>query len=159
MQWQGDPEIQRALRERQVRNGILRSAILWTPFFATLAVLLVFFFIDRIIGPDHGSTWFLIVVLTIGTVIVGSQSLQALFDLFQGPRTTEGTVTRRWSRNDALVMRSHYLRVGKAILRGDVDIIRDVKAGDTVEVRYYPHSAVIVELEKKPEPVASSSQP
>ncbi len=139
------------MRQRQVRNGILRSAIIWTPFFLVIGVLFVYFLVDQLTGANNGSTWFLIVVLTIGTVIVGSQSLQALFDLFQGPQTTTGTVTRRWSRNDALVMRSHYLRIDKAILRGDVDILDGVKAGDLVQVRFYPHSAVIVDLEKQPE--------
>ena len=57
-------------------------------------------------------------------------------------------MTRRWSRSDSLVMRSHYLRLGKRILRGDVDLLANIKEDDWVEVTFYSHSAVIVWVEK-----------
>jgi hypothetical protein len=147
MNWQDDPEIQQKLRERRVRNGILRSAIIWTPFFVVALAALLFFGFDQLTGGDRGS-WFLVVVLLIFTVLFGSQSIQSLVDLIGQPRTARGEITRRWARNDMILMKTHYVRVGKHILRGDIDILADVTTGDEVEVRFYAHSAVIVHVEK-----------
>jgi hypothetical protein len=148
MQWQDDPEIQMHLRERAVRNGILRSAIIWTPFFLLVLVLLVFFGFDKLTGGDRGSTWFLLVVLLIFNVLLGSQSIQSVADLLGKPHTVEGEISRRWARNDMFVVRQHYIRIGKRILRGDGDVVGDVKTGDTVKARFYPHSSVLVTVEK-----------
>jgi hypothetical protein len=147
MQWQDDPEIQMHLRERAVRNGILRSAILWTPFFLVALGCLLYFGFDKLTGGDRG-TWFLLVVLVIFNVLLGSQSIQSVADLLGKPHTVQGEISRRWARNDMLVVRQHYIRIGKRILRGDGDIIGDVKAGDTVKARFYPHSSVLVTVEK-----------
>ncbi|MCC7364133.1 MAG: hypothetical protein IT303_07145 [Dehalococcoidia bacterium] len=150
--WQDDPEIQQRLREGRVRNGILRTAIIWTPLFLVSAVALVYFLADILTGGNQG-TWFLIVVLSIFTVLFGFQAIQAIMDLRSEPRHTEDIVTRRWSRSDSLVMRSHYIRLAsKQILRGDLDLLMEVKEGDRVSVRFYPHSAILVSLDRLAEP-------
>lgn len=129
------------MRARSVRNGILRSAVIWTPPFVACLGLLLFFLYDQVTDGGRG-TIFLLVVLAIGSLLFGSQSIQALRDLFGTTRSVEGVVTRRWSKMDSLVMKTHYVRIGKTILRGDYDLLGDIQAGDTIEVRYYPHSAV-----------------
>ena len=149
MNWQNDPEIQRKRRERQVRNGILRTALLWTPFFVVTVGALFFFVFDKATGGDR-STWFLLVVLVILSVLFGSQSIQSILDLVGQPQRTKGEVTRRWARNDMLVMKTHYLRIDAQIMRGDIDLLVDVKVGDQVEVRFYRHSAIIVAVERLP---------
>lgn len=147
-EWQDDPEIQRKLRERAVRNGIIRTAVIWTPLFLVSAVAFVYFLFDVLTGGDNG-TWFLIVVLAIFTTLFGFQSIQALLDLRTEPRALEEVVTRRWSRSDSLVMRSHYIRLAnKQILRGDALMLAEIKEGDRVSVRFYPHSAVLLSVEK-----------
>jgi hypothetical protein len=46
-------------------------------------------------------------------------------------------------------MRSHYIRLdGNEIFRIDNLYHGEAKAGDYVRVRYYPRSAVVIELEK-----------
>jgi len=148
MNWQDDPEIQRQLRERSVRNGILRSAIIWTPLFLITAGALLFFLFDMLTGGERG-TWFLLVVLALFTTLFGFQSIHALLDLRGEPRETQDVVVRRWSRTDSFVMRSHYIRLAsKQILRGDLDLLDGVREGDRVNVRYYPHSAVITWVER-----------
>jgi hypothetical protein len=62
----------------------------------------------------------------------------------------KGKVTRRWARNDMLVMKTHYVRVGAQILRADVDLLDGVKLGDEVEVRYHRHSAIVLFVERLP---------
>ena len=50
--WRNDSEIQQQLRERGVRNGILRTAVIWTPLFLVSAVALLYFLFDVLTGAD-----------------------------------------------------------------------------------------------------------
>ena len=159
-EWLDDPEIQAQLRARSVRNGILRSAILWTPFFVAALGAFLFFLFDQIIDGGRG-TVFLVIVLAALSTLFGFQSIQAIADLFGEPKLLSGVVLRRWSKMDSLVMRTHYLRIEKTILRGDADLLGGVNAGDRVEVRFYRHSAVVIglkTLEKAPEREAKPSR-
>lgn len=143
-----DPLIQRAHQERRARNSIVRSAVIWLPLFAVTGGALVYFFIDKVTGGTQG-TWFLLVVLSILTFLFGYQGIHALLDLLHGEATTEGLVVRRWARTDSLVMRSHYIRLdNKEIFRIDNLYHGEAKAGDYVRIRYYPRSAVVIELER-----------
>ncbi|MCZ2108448.1 MAG: DUF3827 domain-containing protein [Dehalococcoidia bacterium] len=148
MSWEHDPEIMARLIEHRVRNGLIRSAVIWTPLFLLTAGGCLFYMTDRVFGLGYGGTWFLVVVLGVLGALFGFQAFQALLDLRTKPREETGTVSRRWSRSDSLVMRSHYIRVGSHILRGDVVLLDGVKEGDEVRVRYFPHSAVLVAVEK-----------
>ena len=140
-------EVEVSRRERDVRNGILRSAIIWTPFFIASLGGFLFFLADELTGGDRGS-WFLVIILGIFSFLFGSQSIQALADLFGKPREMEGQVTRRWARNDSIVLRTHYVRIDSQILRGEKLILDPIKTGDRVEARYFPHSGVLIWLEK-----------
>lgn len=154
MNWQDDPEIQAEMRRNRVRNQILRSAIIWTPFFVAAAFGLVFFTIDRaFLGGDHGGTWVLVIVLAVLTILFGTQSIQSLQDLFDKPTTERGVVTRRWSKSDSFVVKSHYMRLGTKIFRGDAYLLADIKTDDEVEATYYPHSALLIWVEKVKPPL------
>lgn len=155
--WQDDPDIAEQIRIRSVRMGILRSAIIWTPFFLLSLGAFLFFFFDQVTGGDRGS-WFLLVVLAIFSLLFGTQSIQSLVDLFGEPRTMEGEVTRRWARNDSFVLRTHYVRIEKTILRGDRALLDPIKVGDRVTATFYPHSAVLISIAKLPEPEAGDSE-
>ena len=135
-------------RQRRVRKGIIRSAVIWTPVFVALAGLWVFFLWDRLTGPEYGSTWFLMVVLTIFGTLFGVQSISALRDLFGRPAEETGLVSRSWTKRDSFVFKSYYIRMGKRILRGEEDLLGDVHAGDRVRVRYYQHSSIVFDVEK-----------
>jgi len=151
--WQDDPEIQQQMRLRSVRGRLLRSTIIWGPLFlATLAGTLFYaadiLFLDR----ENGGTWVLVTILGILAVLFGFQAIQSLLDFFDKPRVESGYVTRRWARSDSLVVRSHYMRLENKILRGDAYLLADIKEGDYVEATFYPHSAVLVWAEKRPDP-------
>lgn len=149
MNWREDPQIMAEIQQRGVRGRLIRSALLWTPLFLAALTGAVWFFVDTVfLGGDHGGTWVLVVVLIILATLFGFQSIQSLLDLRSTPIEESGWVTRRWSRSDSLIMRSHYIRLGKRILRGDVDLLVNIKEEDWVEVKFYPHSAVIVWVEK-----------
>ncbi len=159
MNWHDDPEVQRKLQQQQVRGRLLRSSLLWGPPFVICAVLLVFFTIDRIALHEYGSTWFLVVVLTIFTTLFGFQAIQSFLDYIGDPVSEEGQVTRRWARSDSFVLKTHYIRLGKQILRGDQLILDGIREGDWVEATYYPHSAVLVAVEKKAAPEGEAAEP
>lgn len=143
-----DPIVQRANQERRARNSIIRNAIIWLPLFLVTGGALLFFVADIVVGGGRG-TWFLIVVLSILAFLFGYQGIQSTLDLIYGDTTTEGRVTRRWARTDSLVIRSHYIRLDrKKIFRIDNLYHGETKEGDYVRVRYYPHSAVVIEVEK-----------
>ena len=139
----------------------MRSLVIWGPLFLASLGALVFFAFDRaVLGGDHGGTWFLVVVLAIFTLLFGFQAVQSFLDVRSEPRVTTDFVTRRWARNDSLVMRSHYVRLGAMILRGDVLILDGIKEGDYVEATFYPHSAVLVWVEKRePPPEGVAAKP
>lgn len=146
MNWQEDPEIRAAQHYRSVRMGILRSAVLWTPLFIVAFGSLLFFGYDRITGPNHGSTWFLVMLLSFFSLLLGYQSYQALGDLRAEPDVFAGEVTRRWSRRDGMVLKTHYVRIENTILRGTDELLSDVHTGDKVEARFFKRSGALLAI-------------
>ncbi|WBL37393.1 hypothetical protein O0235_07410 [Tepidiforma flava] len=159
MRYDDDPELQRELKTRAVRAGILRSAILWVPVALVTVSAFLFFFIDRVFaGGDRGSTWFLVVVLGLLALLFGFQAVQSTLDLFTKPRVRRGRITRMWSRRDSIVMKTYYVRVDRQILRADAHAVAGIREGDWVEVTYYPHSAVLVWADVVPAPPAGEQE-
>jgi hypothetical protein len=143
MEWLEDPEARR--RYDEALRSLTRSSIIWTPFAVAAIGALLFFLVDILfLDRDNGSTWFLIVVLSLFSFLFGSQAFQALTDRFAQPRLLTGVVTRRWSKLDSFVMRTFYVRIDRQILRGETELLKSINPGDTVAVRYFPHSALIV---------------
>jgi len=157
MNWRDDPGILDTEQEHAARAKVIRSAILWTPIFLICVGCLLFFGFDRVfMGGDHGSTWFLLVVLTALTALFGFPAIQGLMDLRSGPREHEVTVVRRWSRRDAFVVKNHFLKLETGqILEGNALSIEGVDDGDRAIVRYYPHSAVLIWARPAEEPPQS----
>ena len=161
MNWQDDPELQRERYHAGVRSRLLRSVLLWgTPFLLALGALLYYTYDRAVLGGDHGGTWFLVIVLAILTTLFGFQAVQSALDYFGTPVTKTGKVTRRWARSDSFVIKTHYIRVDKMILRGDQLVLDGIAEGDTVTATYYSKSAVIVWIDKqKPPPETDGDTP
>lgn len=156
MNWNDDPELARARRLAAARGKLLRTILIWGPLFLASAAGLLFWAFDRaFLDGGHGGTWFLVVVLAILTTLFGFQAIQAVLDYLGEPHTESGLVTRRWTRSDSLVMRTHYIRLGKTILHGDALILDGIREGDQVEATFYPHSAFLVWVEKLAPPAAT----
>ncbi len=152
MNWHEDPEIRRPFAIAAARGGLIRTAVIWMPLFVATAVALLFFLFDQLTGGGRGS-WFLVIVLAVLTTLFGFQGMQATLDLVGEPLEKTAEVTRRWSRSDSIVMKSHYIRTDSGeILRGNVVLFDGIEPGDRVKVLYYPHSAVVIDLEKVKEP-------
>lgn len=153
MSWQDDPELQKQMRARSVRGKLLRSAIIWGPLFLITLAGTVFYTADILfMDRENGGTWVLVTIVGILALLFGFQAVQSVLDFFEKPRTESGYVTRRWARSDSLVVRSHYMRLERKILRGDAYLLAEIKEGDYVEATFYPHSAVLVWVDKRPAP-------
>ncbi|KAA0240905.1 MAG: hypothetical protein DYG91_12605 [Chloroflexi bacterium CFX7] len=154
MSWQNEPDVMVRAEVARARGRLWRSALFWGPLFLVTGSLLVFFFFDRLLtGGDSGGTWFLVVLLAILSFLFGFQAGQATLDLSGGIEEATGEVTRRWSRSDSLVVRSHYIRLdNKRILRVGANIHSNIREGDRLKVTFFPHSAVAVWAERLPSP-------
>lgn len=146
-----DPLLRTLRREARARATVVRQAVVWTPLFLFAAAAFVVFLVDEARGGDRGS-WFLVGLLGVFTLLFGYMSVQALRDLAGAPVEGEGLVTRRWARTDAFVFRTHYVRVEPGlILRIDPDE-HEVSEGEYVRVRFYRHTAVAIDFERREPP-------
>lgn len=150
MNWQDDPILSDEISLQRVRAGLWRGAIIWTPPFLLSAAGFIFFVWDLVTGGGRGGP-VIVVVVGILAFLFGHEAIQAILDLRGQPAEIEDIVTQRWHRNDSIVIRTHYVRIGpKLILRGSSDILADIKEGQRVVVRYYPHSAVVIAIKPIP---------
>jgi len=163
MNWHDDPVLRDEIAEQIARSGIMRSAILWTPPFLLCLAGFLYFLADLVFGWGNGG---IVLVIVIGgiTFLFGFQAVQAIQDLRGQPAEIEEVVTRRWHKNDSIVLRTHYVRLGRGlILRGDKGLMERIEEGDRVAVRYYPNSAVLIGIkrlpDKEPEAAAAADPP
>jgi hypothetical protein len=146
MNWRDDPDLILAEQERSARWRVIRSAILWLPLFSIAFGCWLFFGFDRLfLDGEYGSTWFLMVVLTIFSGLFVFPAYTSILDLRGGPKEEELNVVRSWSRRDAFVVRNHFLKVESGqILEGNAFSVEGIADGDRARVRYYPHSAILI---------------
>lgn len=141
------PALEEEIRAQGLRRGLVRSAIIWTPIAVVLIGALIFFAFDEATGGDRGS-WFFVGVLTLFSGLTGTMAYSALRDLMGAPAEIEGYVRRSWSRTDSFVVRNHYIKVGKQIIRTGPVLYGLVKEGDYVRVDYFKHSSLAIRIEK-----------
>lgn len=145
MNWHEDADIITGELEHSARVRVVRSAIIWSPLFLLCGGAWVFFTFDRIFLQEYGSTWFLVVVLTVLTSLFAFPAVQSWLDLREGPRERDVRVIRTWSRRDAFVVKNHFLKLESGqILEGNALSVEGVKEGSEARVRYYPHSAILI---------------
>lgn len=155
-QWASDPEVLLALEESRVRRGLWTNTIIWMPLFIVFLGLFLFFLGDLIFDFGKGGTVFLLVIIGGLGGLFGFQGLQSVFDLIGKPRELEGFISRRWARSDSFVLKSHYIRMDKNIIRIERAFHGDLQEGDYVRIRYYPHSSVLVHADRIPAPEGQS---
>jgi hypothetical protein len=142
------------------RGRLIRDAIFYTPIFVLCAAVLLLMLVGAIDRAIVG-----MVLLVVVTFLFGYQSIQTLRDLRDRPQQVEGAITRRWTKRDGFVVKSHYVAVNKAIFRIPVESYLDVKTGDSVRIEAYPHTGLVLQCERtgRPEPeapaVKSEDQP
>lgn len=155
--WSKDPALQEEIRSQGLRGGLIRTAVIWTPISLLLVGALIFFTYDEITGGDRGS-WFFVGVLTLLSVLSVTMGGAALLDLAGSPAVIEGYVKRSWTRTDSFVVRSHYIKIDKQILRVDKLLHGDVGEGDYLRVEFYKHSSIVIRLQKVAPPGRESER-
>jgi hypothetical protein len=138
------------------RFAILRGALIYTPLFVAsgggfIVVLLM------LIGGGEPGLLVTLAVAGLAAVLTGYQSIQSLRDLAAEPRTSRGSIRRKWSRSDFLIARSHYIYVDKSVFKIDPITFVELEDGDVVSVLHYPHTNTVVSVgTEESEPAAST---
>jgi uncharacterized protein (DUF58 family) len=140
------------------RNALLRSALFYTPLF-----LLTLVGVIAIVTGLFRGGWLLLIISAIAALLFGYQSIQALRDLrVKGLSTTQGPVSRIWSKMDLFISRSYYINVNRNIFRIPIQAYWDLReeakrmrADGTdqdyrieVKVEHYPHTGNVVNVER-----------
>jgi hypothetical protein len=140
------------MERSSARLSVLRSALLFSPFFALSAFALGLIITDGL--GDGFETGNIVGGVLFGfvTLLLGFQVVQAIRDLFSRTTETIGIVERRWSRNEFLLFRNGYIFVQNNVFRLDPETFIDVALGSRVRVVHYPHTATVESLEILSEP-------
>ena len=141
------------------RGGVVRDAVLYTPLAVAGLGFLIWMLAVRLFG-DREPSWVLFGVVTAVTLLVGFMSQASLRDLASGPKTVSGPITKKWRRTDSLFVRSHYFAVGGKILHVDPVEYQLHNEGDSVSIRYYPHTGSVSSVEdvKEPAPLPGTAE-
>ncbi len=129
------------------RASVLRSLILFAPFFAVAAGVLAFIVSD--VATDGLGAGQLIGLLVVGFValLFGYQVVQSVRDLLTNPIETVGRVERQWSHNDLLIFKNTYVFVKGSVFRLTPEQALDVDLGDVVRVTHFPHTSTVDRIE------------
>jgi hypothetical protein len=135
--------------ERSARVTLIRDAAIYTPLSIAGVVLTVLSAIGVI---NAGGV--LTVIEALLTLLFIYQATQALRDLRSPLLRTEGVVTRRWSRMDFFVTRSHYIAIGRKIFNLPAADWYQVEENAQIALLHYPHTGTVARVERIPKPPA-----
>ena len=131
---------------KRARQTVIRTAIIWTPCCLACVGAAIFVLVDI---STSGGSWVGFSLASFFAIIFGFQGIHAIRDLAGGPVLSEGTVTRHWTRRDAIVSKTHYIRLsGKEILHVDPTQHMQIKTGDYLHVEFYPGTMRALRIEK-----------
>ena len=133
--------------QSSARGAVLRSTLLFTPFFA---VSLLVFMIVVLDGVDNGMSGGRIAgSALVGSVVLllGYQLVQSLRDVFSSPVETVGLVNRRWSRNEYFLFHNTYVFVGKSVYRLSPLQALEIELGHMVRIMHLPHTGTVETIE------------
>ena len=127
------------------RFAVVRGALIYTPLFVASGAGSVAVIVLLAGGGELGLLLTLVIV-GLAAVLTGYQSIQSLRDLAAEPRVLAGPIRRKWSRNDFLVSRSHYIYVEKTVFKIDPLTFTEVEEDDVVSILHYPHTNTVVSI-------------
>lgn len=128
-------------------GAVLRSALLFTPFFALTLTGLSVLLAEALNEGFRAGQVVAISILGFVSLLFGYQVVQSVRDLFSGVVETTGVVERRWSRNDFFLFRNSYIFVARNVFRLEAEQYIEVGLGDRVRVVHFPHTSTVEALE------------
>jgi hypothetical protein len=123
--------------------SVVRSALLFTPFFGVSLLLFLYMGNDARSGGVGTGTVVGLLITGGVALLLGYQALQSLRDIFADLVETEGRVERRWSRNEFFVVRNDYVLVDGNVFRIEPERALQIEPGDRVRVVHFPHTATV----------------
>jgi hypothetical protein len=125
------------------RQQVVHRALLYTPGAIVLTGLAVW------AALGLWSTIVMFVILGIAAVAIDIEALSALRDLGSRPVRTVGLIQRSWTKSRFLFFgRVHYLIVERRLFEISPLTAAELNRGDEVRIEHWPHSNVIVSLER-----------
>jgi len=150
------PTLTQPAAVKRARQTVIRTAIIWTPCFLACVGAAIFVLVDIL---TSGGSWVGFSLAGFFAIIFGFQGVHAIRDLIGGPIQSEGTVTRHWTRRDAIVSKTHYIRLsGKEILHVDPTQHAQIKPGDYLYVEFYPGTMRALRIEKGDAPEIENTE-
>jgi hypothetical protein len=129
------------------RASVWRTALFFTPLFLA-GLALEGYLAASFASEPSGSAIPGLVIVGVITLLLGFESVQALRDLLATPRELEDVVTRTWTRTDAFVFRNAYAMVARRVFRLTPEQALEVREGDVVRVRFFPHTNTLIEIDR-----------
>ena len=135
---------ERYLEQRDNHRAIvIRRAIIFTPGAIILTGLFLFSLMHL------WASIIMAILVGIAALAVDIEALSALRDLGARPATTRGRIHRLWSKARFLFFgRVHYMLIDRQLFEVDAIAAMELQPGDEVEIRHWPHTNVIVTLER-----------
>jgi hypothetical protein len=129
-------------------NSVLRSTILFTPFF--VITLFALGFIVTQVASEGASGGRIVGLVLVGSValLLGYQVVQSIRDLMSGTVETTGEVVRSWTRNDMFLFRNSYVFVDRNVYRVPPEQDMELSPGDQVRIVHTPHTGAVETIEK-----------
>lgn len=125
------------------RKQVVRRALIYTPGAIVLTGLAVW------AALGLWSTIIMFVIVVIAAIAIDIEAVAALRDLGSRPMTTTGLIQRSWNKSRFLFFgRVDYLIVERRLFEISPLTAAELKRGDEVQVQHWPHSNVIVSLER-----------
>ena len=128
------------------RASLWRTALVFAPLFLLSLGGMVVIIVNLALEGASGLIVTL-VLLTLAALLTGHQAIQSIRDLLSPPKETTGPIRRRWSRADAIVIRSYYIHVEGGVYKVDPAIYLELKEGDPVTITHYPHTNTVIAVE------------
>jgi hypothetical protein len=134
----------RYLEQRHNHRMILiRRALIFTP----MAILFTGLFVFSLM--HLWSSIVMAILVGIAALAVDVEAISALRDLRSQPISTRGRVDRLWSKARFLFFgRVHYMLVERKLFEVDAIAAAEVQLGDEVEIHHWPHTHIIITLER-----------
>ena len=138
-----DPNV---LEERaNTRTSVVLRAVILTP---TAIVLLLLLGLSASYLP---ASFLAVLVLTLGGIPAAIEAIAALRDLRATPTTTRGQVARLWKKSRFLFAgRVDYMLVDRKLFEVNALTATELHEGDEVIVEHWPHTNVLISLQRAP---------
>jgi len=130
------------------RAALLLQAAIFTPLALVMAGAVVYAALK--IAAGDGGHVVLLVVAGLLLLVLGYQAVHYLRDLNTDPASSEGEITKKWSKGNLFFffVPSYYIAVKGKIYTVNRVQYRMLLAEDVVRIRHYPNSLTVEFIER-----------